>query len=439
MTRLIPRGLYYWLAAGLIAVGAGVAVFRLGIGPAAPTAGLSDAKHLMMTHQRSAAAQVLATALARDPDNPAALSLIADFYGEIRDPASGLPIAGDAQASVKAITVVLGEIVSRHPGSPDTLLLLGEYELASRHDEAAAASLIRAIKAGAPTAQALVPLSLALLRSEQSEKLIDLLDPNDAVGVADRGQALRARALAQLLLGQVDDARASFVAILWRDPDNLEAKMRLGLLELRQGDRNAARYWVEETRKAAASAPASLALAGEYGQATHDYAASAAAFGDLAERPMPDMFGLTEPHLGRARALIYLGDLAGAASALDAAPFPRDDPHVKYYRALLAYRSGAFDRAAELAEGLETRMPHFPPLNLLMAGTMLATGYTETAAWHLRRYLAAVPGDADAAALMDLTEQRLMKPRTNEPVRTTLLFSVLGFETGPALEGSGKF
>jgi predicted Zn-dependent protease len=439
MTKLIARWRYWWLAAGLIALGAGAALFRFVGGPAAPAASLSDAEHLMKTQQRAAAAHVLATVLARDPDNAAALSLLADFYDEIRDPASGLPIPGDAEASVKAITVVLGQMVSRHPGSPDTMTLLGEYELASGHDETAAAALLGAIKAGGPRARTLVPLSLALLRSEQPEKLIDTVDPDDATAAADRAQVFRARALAQEHLGRIDDARASLVAIALRDPDNLEAKLRLGLLELRHGDRNAARYWVDDARKRAADAPATLALAAEYYQATRDFSASAAAFAELAEQPLPDMFDLMEPHLGRARALIYLGDLAGASSALDAAPFPRDDAKLKYYRALLAYRSGAFDRAAELAEGLETRLPRFPPLNLLMAGTMLATGYTETAAWHLRRYLAAVPDDADAAALMELTEQRLMQPRTNEPVRTALLFSVFGFEPAPASGGGGKF
>jgi tetratricopeptide (TPR) repeat protein len=429
-----------WLIAAGIAIAGSVAALSGTLsGTALKQPGLTEARAFAETHQVAAALRIVADTLPGKPDDTATLALLGDLYADLCDPTTGEPVPGNAAPAVQRIAMTLRETVRLHPESTEDRALLGEYALAAGQDSVAITVLSGANRPDASMGPLTVPLALALLRTGRFDQLVETINPNDALGIRSRSQALHARARALESLRKYDDARSNLVAILWRDPDNLAAKAALGLLELEHGSRDAATYWLGQARAADPDAPATLALAGNHAFVTRDYAASADAFGKLVSRQAAHAVDGIPPGLGKARALIYLGDLPTARVALEGASLPSDDARLSYYRALLAYRAGAFARAAELAEGLAVRLPDFPPIDLLMGGTMLATGFPETAARHLRRYLAAEPDDAGARALLDEAEQRLMHPNQTTPVPNQLLFHAFGFDAPPTKVSDIKF
>jgi predicted Zn-dependent protease len=149
------------------------------------------------------------------------------------------------------------------------------------------------------------------------------------------------------------------------------------------------------------------------------------------------MFDPIPPSLGAARALTYLGDLGAALAALDASPMPADDPSVRYYRALLAYRAGEFRRAAELAQSLDVDLPHYPPRDLLLGGALLASGLRATAAARLSQYVAEVPGDSAARRLLQVAQRDVTDPHA-ATVSPRELLAAFGFPLSTAADSAGK-
>jgi predicted Zn-dependent protease len=152
----------------------------------------------------------------------------------------------------------------------------------------------------------------------------------------------------------------------------------------------------------------------------------------------PEVFDPIPSSLGGARALIYQGDLNAASAVLDASPLGAGEPSVVYYRALMAYRAGAFRRTGELAQQLDGKLHDCAALDLLIGGAMLASGYPETAAYRLRRYLQAVPDNEAAKVLLANAEARIARPDAPAEVPQSRLMAVFGFP-GTAAVGVGHF
>ena len=123
-----------------------------------------------------------------------------------------------------------------------------------------------------------------------------------------------------------------------------------------------------------------------------------------------------EPILGYARAQIFQDDLTNAAATLANARLPNSDPKLGYFQALIAYRSGSFQRASELAQPLVNRMHDFPPLDLLLGSAALANGYPEIARHYLARYVDADPSNGEARALLDGVVAQLEHRGIGRPV-----------------------
>jgi predicted Zn-dependent protease len=130
--------------------------------------------------------------------------------------------------------------------------------------------------------------------------------------------------------------------------------------------------------------------------------------------------------LGETRAPIYQGDLNAASTVLDASPLGAGEPSVVYYRALMAYRVGAFRRTGELAQQPDSKLHDTAALDLLIGGAMLASGYPETAAYRLRRSLQAAPDNEAAQALLANAEARVARPDAPAEVPQSRLIAAFG-------------
>jgi hypothetical protein len=111
-----------------------------------------------------------------------------------------------------------------------------------------------------------------------------------------------------------------------------------------------------------------------------------------------------------------------------------NDTSIQYYRALLAYRSGDYRRAVELALPLDVRRTDFPSLDLLIGAASLADGYPQIAVQRLRRYLITAPQNPAVRALLDLAEASTDKPAELVVPRDQLL----GAFDFPAIQPSAR-
>jgi uncharacterized protein HemY len=221
------------------------------------------------------------------------------------------------------------------------------------------------------------------------------------------------------------------------EPRNLAVIVALGLLNVWHGDREAAARWLGQATEIDPDAKGVLRLRGEYAYATRDFAGSAAAYGKLAAMVGPHRADPIEPILGYARAQIYQDDLTNAAATLANARLPNNDPKLGYFQALIAYRSGSFQRASELAQPLVNRMHDFPPLNLLAGAAAFANGYPEIARRYLERYVDADPLNGEARALLDRVAAQLEHRDIARPVDPQQLYAALGFSV-PARRETGE-
>ncbi len=281
--------------------------------------------------------QTAAAALLRHPADDAALAELERLSTVLRDPETGEP-ERDVTTAAPSVVAALQAAVQARPDDARPRRLLGLTLLAAGLPRAAVVKLRRA---GDPS-----DLTLALLRAARPEEVLDLPalrdpQPGNAALLIARGRAFE-------MLRRYDDAAAALRQASAADPADPNPVARLGLLLLWQGDREGALRALRTATALDPQARATLRLSAEYAYATRDFAASAAAYDRLIALGAPERYDPIPPSLGKARALLYQGDLQRAATVLDQTRLPRDDPPVGYYRALLAFRAATSPRRANM-------------------------------------------------------------------------------------------
>ncbi|MGA3397589.1 MAG: hypothetical protein ABSC95_00110 [Acetobacteraceae bacterium] len=422
-------------AAGIAALAAGSIALRPWF---ATPRSVGEIRRLVAAHDSDAALRVAADLLARDPADPRLLEILDTLFAGLCDAATGEPAAPRSGAAVRRITITLRNALRNGPESPVADEVFGKFAVAGGYNELAAAALRRAETLGVPADRVDAPLALALLRAGRYQDVLQMTQPEAASSPRHRAVLLTLQARAYLGLAQDAEARNGFAAALASDPGDTDALSRLGMLALwHDRDASAAAALLARARAAAPDGLPTLRLAGEYDYATGDYRGSAAAYGALVRRGTPETFDPIPPSLGAARALTYAGDLAAAQAALDASPLPAGDPALRYYRALLAYRAGDFERAADLAQSLAAAWPNYPPLELLLGGALLASDLPAMAAARLAHYVAEVPGDGAARDLLQKAQRGMTDPMA-AIVSPQELLVALGFPLSTGAGSAGK-
>lgn len=393
-------------------------------GPPPPT--LADVQRMLADGHIGGAMAALGRALPHTPPDAATRTVLAQVYGAACDPATGEPNPRISNPAAR-IAATLQDALADGQGTAEDYRLLGEFALAGGLASEAAPALLKAAAMGVDPAAVQLPLALAMLRVGNMDALLQAVQPDRVADPHLRAKLLVVRGEALEAMGHDDDAQASFQNAAKADPANVEAYARLGLMELGHAKTGAAKAWLAKAEGADAAASPTLRLRGEYDYAVHDYAGSRKAFTTLVTGHAAETYDPIPPSLGKARAEIYLGALKQAAATLDGAPLNRTDPHLVFYRALLEFRAGSFRRAGELAEPLDGSLADFPPLELLIGGTMLANGFPATAATRLREYLALVPGNTAAKALLADADDRLAHPNLPLPIPVDQLLESFGF------------
>ena len=390
------------------------------------------------TEQTTDSFQAAAQYLRGHPTDGPTRARLDELYASICDPMSGEPeVPPSAATGLRQATDALRDISSSNPNDATLRRLYGQYLVANGMNALAARELRAAADLHVDPALLAVPLAHALLRANRWDEVLAL--PIAPEGTRHERAVLNlAQARAAEGLGRYRRAALSLRDAYDAEPRNLAVIVALGLLNVWHGDREAAARWLGQATEIDPDAKGVLRLRGEYAYATKDFAGSAAAYGKLAAMVGPHRSDPIAPILGYVRAQIYQNDLTSATTTLANVRLPDNDPKLGYFQALIAYRSGSFQRASELAEPLVNRMHDFPPLNLLLGSAALANGYPEIARHYLERYVDADPLNGEARALLDRVVAQLEHRDIGRPVDPEQLYAALGFpvprrrETGEA-------
>jgi tetratricopeptide (TPR) repeat protein len=420
-----------WLISAAVGVGvmaAGAMLIWNSVLGSDSEASLTDVRSLTAAHQTAAALHEFAEISPTATNTPAARAVADELYASMCDPATGEPNSQNSATDVRRIARRLKELW--HDSGGEDRRRAGEFALAAGLNEDSVTALSSARASGARPDAVLVPLALALLRTDHLEEMLATVRPEDATEPHRRAMLWTLRSRAQEGLDQVSAARGSLQNALKEEPTYLPAISRLGLLELRDRNTQTAGYLVKRAQNVAVDAPPTLRLAAEYAYATRDFAASATFYARLMEQGAATDYDPLPAVLGKARAQIYAGDLPAASQTLQKASETLNDSWVPYYQAMLAFRAGDYRRAAELAEPLVPKLPDYRPLDLLIGAAALANGYPATAVRHLLRYLDSDPLNDTARNLLKAAEAGADQPGSVTPVPKDQLLAALGFPAG---------
>ena len=219
-------------------------------------------------------------------------------------------------------------------------------------------------------------LAKAMLLEGQAEQLLAELTPS----AKHKGEVLAGlqvtRGLAQLALGQMAPARASFARSLEAVPDFTDALLAEARLAYADGQAAAAAERVQQVLQKAPQLAEAWLFKGELLQASGQPDAALQAYA-RAEQLLPlSML----PRLAAARILIDIGDTGAAQAQLDRVlRMAPNHPAGTYMQALLHFQNRNYILAEAFVEASLERAPDHVPAILLLAGTQLAKGAVQKA------------------------------------------------------------
>ena len=238
--------------------------------------------------------------------------------------------AGELNAAV----IDLKDVLGREPSNRAARFLLGRIYAEGGNPQGAIKELTRARELG----ESAPALALALTRAQLLAGKFDEAATEIAInGDTSRPEWLVLRGMLDLGQQRLDDARATFNAALELEPGNEQARRGLMQVELAGGNAAMARREVETLLEKAEADAGLWIIKGELdlyderaGQARESFAQA------LALEP-------TNPLalMGKARALLQLGETDEATNALDAiGPDGSEDPRVNFLRARISEARG---------------------------------------------------------------------------------------------------
>ncbi|GGY25712.1 XrtA/PEP-CTERM system TPR-repeat protein PrsT [Pseudoduganella albidiflava] len=297
--------------------------------------------------------------------------------------------AGDHRAAM----IQLKNALQETPDNREARLSLANIHIVLGDGAAAEKEARRAAQLGAPAARTVPAIARAQLLQGQFQRALDELERS---GMDDAGSlALRGEALLGLQQGAL--ARQAYAKALERDPAHVDAMLGLARQDLLDGDLGGAARLAEDVLRTAPDNTSAWLLKGELAKANHQPAAALAAYDRvLAIAPKNLLARLQKAHL-----LMGNKDYAAARAELaKAAQVAPNNPGTLYVRGLLEAEQGQYKEALAAAQAaLRVNPDHWP--TVFLAGSMqLKLRSLPQAEEHLRRYVQALPGNADARRLL---------------------------------------
>jgi putative PEP-CTERM system TPR-repeat lipoprotein len=302
-----------------------------------------------------------------------------------------------ASGDHKAAVIQLKNAVQKQPENGEARLLLGQSSLLAGDAASAEKEFRKAAEFGQPPAVVTPLIAEAMLANGAVDKLVAEFG---RTSLDDRRADASLRVtvgLAQMSIGKLDDASASFAAALASDPGSVSARIGQARLAAVQGKLDDAEAAVDRIVADSPGSAAALMLQGELRHARGDRAGALAS--------LEKSVALEPTKLSARLDLISLqiedGQFDAAAKQISAARALRaGDLRLSYFEALIAFEKKDFVRARELTQQVLKIAPEYVPALVLAGAIDMQENQLKSAETHLQRALTLSPQHAGARKLL---------------------------------------
>ncbi len=308
----------------------------------------------------------------------------------------------------RTATIELKNALQQDPNDADARLLLARLYLASGNGAGAEKEILTARDLGADPAQWRIDLVQSLILQGRFDEAMQQLDEAGSLSGADRIRALVLRGDSALGRGQLDEARDQYQQALALDPDDQSAGVGRLRLALMQKDREAAAKSADAFLARFPTNKDALLIRAELHRTAGENKEALALFDRALEIDPNNLM----TRLGRATALIGLGDLDGAREALDQVDALQSNvPMTNYLRAVVAFQDKDWRQAAELLVRVLAAVPNHRQSQLLLGIIRYSQDELETAQRLLDNVIQADPKNVQARKALAATRIKLHDPQ----------------------------
>jgi len=302
----------------------------------------------------------------------------------------------EAKGEHKAAIIQLRNALQQRPADGEARLLLGRASLNVGDSVGAQRELRKALEYGQPADIVLPLLARAMLEQGEADKLVAELGGRKLT-VPDAEAALRATVgQAQLQLGKLSDATASFNAAAALKRDYPPAQLGLARLLAADSKIDDASRLIDAVIQAHPKAAEAYALQadvrfsrGDRAGAKRSLEQAVAADGSF----MPARYALIQ-------LLINEKQFDAATVQLDGARSVRSDLRTQYFDAVIALGKNDLVKARDTAQQVLKRAPEHVPSLVLAGAVELQAGQAATAEGYLRKAVALAPQHAGARRML---------------------------------------
>lgn len=304
------------------------------------------------------------------------------------------------QGNLRRATILLKDELKRDPNAAGARVLAARIELDRGNPIGAIEELERAIKAGTPREEVLVPLGQILLDQGQHSRLLDEIRVGDAADARDQALLLAMRGEAYLALEDSRAAEVQFRGALRKAPSLARAQAGLARLAYLDGKASDARRLIAQAIESEPDSVEAWDLLAVMELAEGHYAEAAEAYTKALEHSRRKWLY----HVRRALARIPMGDLEGAeADILASEKAHQGYAGVLFARGLLAFSRGDSEGAYRHFEDFLEYVPQDVNGLYYAAITSFNLKNYEMAQHYLTRHRELEPGSAEGARLLGMT------------------------------------
>lgn len=301
------------------------------------------------------------------------------------------------QGNHSVARIHLKNAAQNFPENAEARYLLGVNYLDLGDPRSAEEELRRALMFGADPGHVAPALGKSLLEQGRFKETLDETSPARLSNAQVSAEILNVRALAQLNLGLLADARKSLDEALALRPDFADAILSRARLAFAQRDSKGAEALIDKALTISPSSLEGWRLKGELQSLLGKQDGAIAAYAKAVEMNPSS----TAARLDLASIQIAAGRFEEAASQLEtvrkAAPA---NTMAHYLKALLEFRRANYDAALESVQQALNAAPRHLPSMLLAGAVEYALGRLERADHHLTAVLEQAPGSLYARKLM---------------------------------------
>jgi len=311
------------------------------------------------------------------------------------------------KGNLKGGIIELKNAVQKNPDSPQARLLLGQMYLKAGFGAEAEKELTRAEKLGTGRDTVAPLLGEAWLLMGHYKRILDEIQPTDAMSPVSRSRIMALRASALFKFGKFRDACNLFQEARQVNADSLQAHWGLAQCAIAERKMAEARTWLDNALKLNERQAETWIFIGDFEQLNQNTPNALAAYQQAVKLEPSNVAALQS----LATLQMTLDDMAAAQASIDAVnKLAPGSNTAKYLQALQKFQQKEYPEARDLLQDIFKTAPEHLPGILLAGSTAYALDSLQQAETYLNRYLKHFPSHAYASRVLAATQIKQNQP-----------------------------